>query len=262
MPDDYDRDDLDDARPSRRRRDRDDYDRPDRDQNETNVAGVFGLVIGVLAAVVALIALCVSVIPCFGSVSIIIGSVSLLLALVAGLLIKLSGSQGLWLPVSGTIVSGLAIAIGIFWLALGHKFMEDTKQQRDRMEKNLREQEQQLQQQQQQRDAVRTAPVINVTALELFEAYEKNTLNADGKYKRQLLEITGTIVQVRDGAFNIVVELEGKEDSPESVIHCEFRADHRDALRALEAKQTVKIRGRCRGKFFRNITLEDCVLAQ
>lgn len=254
-PDDRDRE----YRPARRNRNRDDeYDRPRRSGRSDDQSQVAVTILGVLSLAKGIMALITSVIPCFGMFAIGLASISLLLGII-GIVIAKSKNQGMALPVAGTAVSGLAVAFSLTWILIGAAIIGGFKKAGEAAEK---EREQRQIEQQAKQVEVRNGPAISMTAVELYDDYDTNEMQADAKYKGKVLEITGKVVRVNDLRFDFTVELEGDETDRDCIVKCEFRNENRHSLSAIKAKQTVKIRGRCRWMLNRTVYVEDCVLVQ
>jgi|SRR5579883_384962 len=259
-PDNRDRDDRDrdrEYRPARRDRDRDDddYDRPRRSRRSDDQSQVAVTILGVLSLVKGIMALITSVIPCFGMFAIGLASISLLLGII-GIVIAKSKNQSMALPIAGTAVSGLAVAFSLLWFLVVFGSLKGLK---DGVEKSA---EKEREQREAARVEIQNGPAISITAVELYDDYDTNERQADAKYKGKVLEITGKVVRVTDLGFDFTVELEGDETNRGCTVKCEFHNEQRHALVAIKAKQTVKIRGRCRWKLNRTVYVEDCVLVQ
>lgn len=108
----------------------------------------------------------------------------------------------------------------------------------------------------------RRAAGLPVTAVELHEAYDTNSIRADTKYKRQVVEVTGAVIRVNDRTFQVVVELVGDENDRENTVECEFTPESRAVLAALVPDQQVTIRGRCTGKIGRRVFVADAILVK
>ena len=132
-PDDRDadrprrRDRDEESRPARRRRGdnyQDEYPRRRRrDESQATVS-----VLGVISLVKGILALITSLIPCFGMFAIGIAAIALTLGIIGIIVAKRSKTQGMGLPVAGTVVSGLAVAFSIMWILIGAAFFGTMKQ--------------------------------------------------------------------------------------------------------------------------------------
>lgn len=113
--------------------------------------------------------------------------------------------------------------------------------------------------------ASRTAPPppprieATVTAKELFEAYEKNEIAADNRYKGKLLEVSGKVDNVgKDLLDTPYLTLEvGKFQI--MGVQAFFDDDSLPKLANLSKGQGVTLQCRCDGKFG-NVMLKDCAL--
>lgn len=264
-----DRDDEYEDRPQRRRdRDRDEIDdyaddpsgrsAPRRPMSKgMNVCGLIALIMGVIGLVLALI-------PCVGIIGIPIAAVGLLLGVIG---IFTSGqTTGRGLPIAGTCVSLGGVLVGSLWLAL---FAVGTKQARQDLQVMQAEMEKQqkiaeanrIEAEKQMRDG----KALAVTPQQLNDDYDENPINADRKYKDKVLEVTGKVTRVnRDKFGKSWVEFEA--DDSTALVKCEFARDSQDQLANVEARKTVVIRGKCKGKTSGRgkkedaIVLENCIL--
>ncbi len=230
------------------------YDRPRRTRgNRAKTDGA--TMLGVVSLVFGIKALIASLIPCVGVVAIGLATVSLTLGIVGIVIARKSPGSSIGLPVAGTIVSGLAVAFSVMWLLVMGAFFKGVKDTGQEIAENQR------QQRQAEQKAVRAGSAVAVSATELWDAYDTNSVNADRDYKGKVLEVTGKVVRVTNRGFGVTVELEADENNREVAIDCEFSNDAKASLGGIKPKQTVTIRGRCKGKLGRRVTLDECVLA-
>lgn len=263
-----------------------DYDRDDRPsryrgsgesaRSETSILGIIALVIGIKA-------LLISVVPCFGALAIFAAGFALILA-VASVLIARGGRQGMGLPVAATVVSSLAVAFSLVWVAMfsamfglsaDHaasrpvqppppQFVQPQPFPAKKIEPANDEQfEKQLLEdlaKDRVKEAIRNGPGLPVTAAELAEEYRTNAVAAEAKYDGQVLAVTGKVVRVVrvNGSPTYTLELEADK----GVIACGFSAQTKHPLGALARGQTATVRGQCAGRTGETITLKDCVLVK
>ena len=100
---------------------------------------------------------------------------------------------------------------------------------------------------------------IEVTAQELFSAYEEDEAAADALYKDNLLKVTGVIYDVgTDYIFEApeVMITGGGEDEARG-IDCIFDTRYESQIAKLEKGQTVAVLGMCDG-YLINVLLLHC----
>lgn len=108
-----------------------------------------------------------------------------------------------------------------------------------------------------ERAAVAKEHGIDVTALELAEAYKANEVNADGKYKGQVVRVTGTVDKIAKGFLgDPYVSLEAGEKKH---VRCNFE-ESVPALANIAPKQTVTLRGLGDGLTMTGPALKRCVV--
>jgi hypothetical protein len=104
-------------------------------------------------------------------------------------------------------------------------------------------------------------PELELTASELFSAYETNGPEADARFADKVLKLTGTLnrVEIKDNLGIYYMDLTSSERRFLQNIRCVFDKEHADRLSSLAAGQTVTVQGRYDGSIM-NISLRDCVL--
>lgn len=108
-----------------------------------------------------------------------------------------------------------------------------------------------------ERAAVAKEHGIDVTATELWEAYRANEVNADGRYKGQVVRVTGVVDKVAKGLLgDPYVSLEAGDRKH---VRCNFE-DSVPALANIAPKQTVTLRGLGDGASIGGPTLKRCVV--
>jgi len=100
---------------------------------------------------------------------------------------------------------------------------------------------------------------IEVTAQELFAAYEEDEVAADTLYKDNLLKVTGVIYYVgTDYIFEAPeVVISGGGESEARGIDCIFDTRYESQVAKLEVGQTVAVMGICDG-YLENVLLLHC----
>jgi hypothetical protein len=99
-----------------------------------------------------------------------------------------------------------------------------------------------------------------VTASELFEAYEKNEIAADDRYKGKLLEVSGKIDNIGKDILDspyVTLSVGGKFQI--MGVQAFFDEASLSRLADLSKGQAVTLQCRCDGKFG-NVMLKDCTL--
>lgn len=98
--------------------------------------------------------------------------------------------------------------------------------------------------------------VIEISATDLYSAYEANQVAADQKYKGQLLEVTGVITSIGRDIFGTPYIVLGSGDEWEVWgVQCTFPSRYESWLAKLEKGQQVTVTGKCTG-YFLNVLLE------
>jgi hypothetical protein len=88
-----------------------DPERPAQESKAAHSLGIASMVLGVVALPFALL-------PCIGVLSLPLSGLGVLLGLVGGVVSLTRQGRGIGFPIAGTAISGMAVLIGIFWLAL------------------------------------------------------------------------------------------------------------------------------------------------
>lgn len=99
---------------------------------------------------------------------------------------------------------------------------------------------------------------FSLTATELFKQYESDEAGSDTRYLNQLIQVRGKVGQKRQTDDGGVVLLLEAEDSMFGV-NCAFLPEESASLEAVEAGQTVTLRGLCAG-ILMDVSLTRCVL--
>ncbi len=97
---------------------------------------------------------------------------------------------------------------------------------------------------------------VQITAIALFDAYTQEETAADAIYLGKVLEVTGTLKEIRtsdNGKLALVLET---SDVLFGVL-CEFEDEA--VAKALETGTTVNIKGVCSGMLF-DVVLNRCVI--
>ena len=99
---------------------------------------------------------------------------------------------------------------------------------------------------------------VEITALQLHEAYESNEVSADLNYKGKVLSVAGEIYGIKTNSFTdeIYVELKGEYIGQ---VDCYFADSHKQEAANLSKGQIVTIKGLCDGKMI-SVRLNGCSL--
>jgi tRNA(Ile2) C34 agmatinyltransferase TiaS len=94
---------------------------------------------------------------------------------------------------------------------------------------------------------------FSMTAQELFTAYQSNEAAADSLYRRAVIEVTGSIIEVKEEQK----EVDGEERTITNVVLdggdmmfgviCQMADSNRDVIAQLSAGDEVTIKGECSG---------------
>ena len=100
-----------------------------------------------------------------------------------------------------------------------------------------------------------------LTANQLYKAYDDNEIAADNKYKGKKLAVTGKISDISEVFGNIAVDLKSDDGIGWTTIRCTMK--NRDEVSKLRKGQKVTIIGTCDGLTLNvAINLEDCEVWQ
>ncbi|MBN4054931.1 hypothetical protein JYT15_00320 [Acidimicrobium ferrooxidans] len=108
--------------------------------------------------------------------------------------------------------------------------------------------------------ASNTTPTAELSASDLFTAYKDNEVAADEMYKDKVLIVTGTVGSIgKDITDTMYVTLESGEMM--FSIQCFFSAKHKSKLAKIKKGDSVRILGKCTGKFG-NVIVKGCTFAK
>jgi hypothetical protein len=101
---------------------------------------------------------------------------------------------------------------------------------------------------------------IEITAEELYAAYEANQVAADAQYKDKILKVTGVINSIgKDILDTPYVVITGGGEYEVWGVQCMFGKKDESELAQLTKGQIVTIQGKCSG-YLINVLLDDCSL--
>jgi hypothetical protein len=99
-------------------------------------------------------------------------------------------------------------------------------------------------------------PAYELTAYQLYKAYEDNEVAADQKYKDKVLVVTGYVDDIgKDIMDDIYVTL--KTGQYFGSIQCFFSDAHENRAAELKKGQKLKLKGKCAGKMM-NVLVKGC----
>ena len=284
------RDDYDDDRPRKRRpRDDEDHDRRSparrkdrRDEDDeadrprprrgSKAKPQQVSVVGVVSLIMGSVAVLVSLLPFLGAIAIIPAVLALGLGVVGVVVAKKSrGRQSTGFPVAGIGVSSVAVVISLGWIVYWQVLAKraDREWEEVGLGNATREQKEALRELGRQRQAseekamarVRAAAAPpRVTALELADAYDRDSDQADAVYKDKVLDVTGIVdeVDVEGRPDEFTVFLKTRDDE---AIGCTFYWSEatKARLQRLRPGTPVVIRGICDGGI---PGLDACILVE
>lgn len=97
--------------------------------------------------------------------------------------------------------------------------------------------------------------VIEVDIDELIEAYENNSVAADGKYKDRTVKLTGKIVSIEEG----YIKLEGTDEWDWTYIYAYY--NYEEDVTGLKKGQKITVTGVCKGEdLFSDIEIKKCTI--
>jgi len=102
---------------------------------------------------------------------------------------------------------------------------------------------------------VEDAPSIAISAVDLHKAFAANEADANGKYLKKALEVSGTVAEVdknQDGGTMVVLQT----DDVMAGVQCTMR----DKNINVEKGKAVTIKGFCSDNGIMGIILTDCVM--
>ena len=104
---------------------------------------------------------------------------------------------------------------------------------------------------------------VEVSAVDLINAYDENAVSADSQYKDKTLKITGTVssigVDVADRAYIMLKD----ENDPYAIlgVQCYFEEDQKDSLTSLKEGDTVTVIGTCEGQVV-SVSVKNCQITK
>ena len=111
-------------------------------------------------------------------------------------------------------------------------------------------------------DIPQEANPIEISAHDLWMAYDENELNADNQYKGQIISVTGTVSEIgRDLITDVpFIALKAEDSIGIYSIQCFFQsADTHEKVAAVKDGDVITITGKCTGKSL-NVLLRDCYI--
>lgn len=98
--------------------------------------------------------------------------------------------------------------------------------------------------------------VIEISAADLYSAYEANQVAADQQYKGRLLKVTGVVSSIGKDILGSPYIVLGSGDEWEVWgVQCTFPSRYESRIAKLEKGQQVTVTGKCTG-YFLNVLLE------
>lgn len=105
-------------------------------------------------------------------------------------------------------------------------------------------------------------PPIEITARELWSAYDENEVNADNLYKKKTISVTGTVFEIGKDLLTDTpfIALKAGDSLGIYAIQCFFQdSSENEKISAVKDGDTVSIVGTCNGKSI-NVMLRDCTI--
>lgn len=107
------------------------------------------------------------------------------------------------------------------------------------------------------RDEAQVA-TLSVSAVELSEAYDANTVAADSEYKDKIVEINGVVDTIgKDILDDPYITLEGRINSLFGV-QCMFSKGSQEQLATISSGQEITLKGRVSGELIGNVLVKGC----
>lgn len=102
---------------------------------------------------------------------------------------------------------------------------------------------------------------IEITASDIYAAYQENEIAADQKFKGKLVKITGIASTINSAdvltSANILLKT---DNSLLGCVQCNFNSENAPDLANIQKGQAVTIIGTCNGLSFYNVLISACVL--
>ncbi|MEM7656215.1 MAG: hypothetical protein AAF399_08815 [Bacteroidota bacterium] len=108
-------------------------------------------------------------------------------------------------------------------------------------------------------DLAAASAEVQLSASELFVAFEQDEAKANAEYLDKLIEVNGTVAEItptNDGGM--VVVLRGETDM--FGVSCSFLPDESTQAKAVQVGQNIHIRGLCSG-YLMDVSLSRCIIA-
>ena len=105
---------------------------------------------------------------------------------------------------------------------------------------------------------------IEISASDLYAAFEENEIAADEKFKGKLIKITGIVndINSKDTFSSANILLDVDDSTIFGCVQCNFNSTNEKALVSVEKGQSVTITGTCGGLSLYNIIVNACELQQ
>jgi anionic cell wall polymer biosynthesis LytR-Cps2A-Psr (LCP) family protein len=98
---------------------------------------------------------------------------------------------------------------------------------------------------------------LAIAAPALHKAFSDNEKMADSLYLNKVLEVSGTIAEVKDNQDHRTTVL-FQTDNPMGGVFCTMR----DSGVVIEKGKSIKVKGFCSGMTLTDVSMTDCVIAQ
>lgn len=100
---------------------------------------------------------------------------------------------------------------------------------------------------------------IEVTANELWNAFDENEIDAEQKYNGKTVRITGIVSDINSAdTFTSANVLLAVDNSYFGSVQCNFNSENANALATLNKGQSVTIEGTCRTLSIYNLIIRSC----
>ncbi len=102
---------------------------------------------------------------------------------------------------------------------------------------------------------------INITAVDLYNAYDANEVSADSAYKDKVVVVTGTVSDIGKNVINqTYIALQDGSAYGLTGVQCFFGAEQESAVGSVSKGDSVKLIGKCVGENLVNVQLNNCYL--
>ena len=101
------------------------------------------------------------------------------------------------------------------------------------------------------------APDVQISAADLYSAYQRDEINADKKFLNKIVEVTGEVTEVQNTSGSIIVTLGVPGEM--GGVNCRLTTVGKNPDTTSYQTKIITIKGKCSG-FLMDVNLVDCVI--